>query len=1192
MRAALTCIILLSALLLRAEVKTVSFSDMAAYHVRAVAHLEPLPLGLGASVVTVAQGPVRFDDPVYSLAPGVHRLQFRDSDGYLDVRDAEGALEFSLAPVSATPIDWVRALYGRIGDESPFWNLSYVMTEWLIVDEDYVEPQVAAHVPRRVPAEDPPLTNDLRFTMFSVASEEMTFALEWPASVHPEGSILDLYGTRDLRSGDWSVVHTFSTDGIQAYTNTLPVSTIPGWHPNLEAPHDSSCVLSTNVVGNPLFSGECLTNIQWNCDHQPIASPPGFLWACDRGDGDGNGIPDAFEAKGHRLDSDGDGVSDLEELGAVEILPEDGFLWLDVSGTRNEITSSTGSDYVWSNIFPDRTFGGKKLNWSQMCLDGFWNLVPDVNWRQDQVNSWNETNDLFRTDFSRGGVTVMAMPGNLYADRSWNSGMYLDSVVTNGTEYAVFEWKNVGIEGVSSASGPLATFEILVPSDEPDTVYVSYFSVDDGFLSEGLRFGVQDSSRRSSVDSQNYYCVSRLGRSDFPRSRQTVKYKLGLNTHPRARDDYQDPGQLGSFNTNAYYTVMVRAEDGPAMVSFVGDGESDLVDPSFVLGKGKESQVRLLKGKTYTAFSSGPVAFSETSSSGAVITPGGADGDVSVVSSVQFSTVDERDVDGNDVSRIVVSPDLNGVLRWSGACHPSCDPDGIWRLRCQSACGCGRCEVKGTYSYEGYCLPVNLGPCRCPQEGDDSQTIISCPDTLFNNDDSDRVAGEKDSDLGSSTGPEDNPLADDDVVPMTITFGVSNGRGTARISSSGGKLRFWDSKEKRHEICLPKTISDIALPHTEQLWVEAKGISSSYEDQSVSVTWETSSGRHSGGLTKKITSVEPIVEPVCSEEKTVGDDKYIYNPSCLVNDGRSAWFKATWQPSDYPASRVTWTCENRGVRFWRGNTGDEVCVRTSASAGSMNNLSLRFGDCASVAPKLGFEIVESRTVKIYVVPVVATVGNATPHLQSGVFKRVNEIMSQCGVSFSVVECSEIEFSGVSRISARDPSSYSHLRRTAGLNDGLVVYVVSRMRGAAPAFVFELGDREMVVSSACSGEDVAHEICHSFRLNDIYCNSHENPYGKLNAIKAADGYVSQGAFKEIHDWNSGSGARYYPSELLRMHLIPRFLMYGGTESSAVDIPLDEVKGVRNGDHNAALFEDDNTKIGRGNMIIYDSLLIEE
>ena len=75
MRSALTCIILLGAISLRAEVKTVSFSDMAAYHVRAVAHLEPLPLGLGASVVTVAQGPVRFDDPVYSLTKKITSVE-------------------------------------------------------------------------------------------------------------------------------------------------------------------------------------------------------------------------------------------------------------------------------------------------------------------------------------------------------------------------------------------------------------------------------------------------------------------------------------------------------------------------------------------------------------------------------------------------------------------------------------------------------------------------------------------------------------------------------------------------------------------------------------------------------------------------------------------------------------------------------------------------------------------------------------------------------------------------------------------------------------------------------------------------------------------------------------------------------------------------------------------------------------
>ena len=62
--------------------------------------------------------------------------------------------------------------------------------------------------------------------------------------------------------------------------------------------------------------------------------------------------------------------------------------------------------------------------------------------------------------------------------------------------------------------------------------------------------------------------------------------------------------------------------------------------------------------------------------------------------------------------------------------------------------------------------------------------------------------------------------------------------------------------------------------------------------------------------TENITCVAPVVEPVCAEEKTAYEERFIYNPSCLVNAGRPAYFKASWESADYPASRVSWPSDN------------------------------------------------------------------------------------------------------------------------------------------------------------------------------------------------------------------------------------------------------------------------------------------
>ena len=100
------------------------------------------------------------------------------------------------------------------------------------------------------------------------------------------------------------------------------------------------------------------------------------------------------------------------------------------------------------------------------------------------------------------------------------------------------------------------------------------------------------------------------------------------------------------------------------------------------------------------------------------------------------------------------------------------------------------------------------------------------------------------------------------------------------------------------------------------------------------------------------------------------------------------------------------------------------------------------------------------------------------------------------------------------------------------------------------------------------------------------------FGKRNAIVVASTQVVNTDFPNPYDRNGGSGTRYYPPECMRTHLIPRMLMYGGQVSASIDMPLGKFKAVRSEGANAALFEDNFSACGADNLVIANSILIEE
>ena len=103
------------------------------------------------------------------------------------------------------------------------------------------------------------------------------------------------------------------------------------------------------------------------------------------------------------------------------------------------------------------------------------------------------------------------------------------------------------------------------------------------------------------------------------------------------------------------------------------------------------------------------------------------------------------------------------------------------------------------------------------------------------------------------------------------------------------------------------------------------------------------------------------------------------------------------EPADYPASRVSWSSDNAQVRFLGGSTGAEVCVWALGSAGTYSRLSLQFGDCPSARPSFGVKTVTARTVRVFVIPLIAKESSTLPKLDADIWTQVSNVYAQCGV---------------------------------------------------------------------------------------------------------------------------------------------------------------------------------------------------
>ena len=139
-------------------------------------------------------------------------------------------------------------------------------------------------------------------------------------------------------------------------------------------------------------------------------------------------------------------------------------------------------------------------------------------------------------------------------------------------------------------------------------------------------------------------------------------------------------------NSNAYYWVDIVVLNASALVTFTGDGESSLADPSFIARPGETNRVLLLIGKTYHAESRMTITCVGWSSAEIEVRQESPTS-LSVLWPVTIETVQMRD--GLSFAMTVIPDCLGGGFTWTNSCCSISSSGGnTFTYSCNDTCHC------------------------------------------------------------------------------------------------------------------------------------------------------------------------------------------------------------------------------------------------------------------------------------------------------------------------------------------------------------------------------------------------------------------------------------------------------------------------------------------------------------------------
>ncbi len=212
------------------------------------------------------------------------------------------------------------------------------------------------------------------------------------------------------------------------------------------------------------------------------------------GDLDGDGLANLCEyvigTSPRSVDSDGDGIPDRTEVGWWEYAgPMPVF---DVSGGTNLLRASRNY-YADTFIVPlPFLVHGAGYMHTNMTIG----VCGMIGLMSDRKSSYSFSVPSGNYDLPNYGVSsyhtaVAAYWDYLCSPADSGAQIAVADVETNGLRYAVVEYSNVRLYSQRNDASCVATFQIVIPEAEPNTVYVHYISMSDAFDGASATIGAQ-----------------------------------------------------------------------------------------------------------------------------------------------------------------------------------------------------------------------------------------------------------------------------------------------------------------------------------------------------------------------------------------------------------------------------------------------------------------------------------------------------------------------------------------------------------------------------------------------------------------------------------------------------------------------------------------------------------------------------
>lgn len=414
---------------------------------------------------------------------------------------------------------------------------------------------------------------------------------QWPSGTGAPVSGLEVYARHDLVTNDWSGIGTAPVDASDnSAVIELPSTLLPdGWSSSMfftlgfaidtdgDGLSDAFETLVTRTDPSLVDTdGDGLADDwEYAMGLDPL-SDEGDDGAAADADGDGFSNLEEYWYGTHPAiaDSDGDGLDDRHEIGMVEELRGADFLWLDTTGHASALGTSSTYDTVRTKIplpFGVEVNGVCYTN-AQIDLDGLVTLINPDRQSASIGSGYGCTGGVSNHLWSADHVTIAAYNTDVYARpraNDWGSTFTHGVATNNGVVYSVVEYRNVSHYNLGIGTSARMSFQVILPANETNVVYVSYLNVDDAIsaLDRSQDFGIQLPATNC-VPGRGVYSNVSWGKYDGCFAQPlTLKYTLGTGTNPNAADGDGD-GLSDCEEVFAYHS-------DPYCVDTDGDGLND-----------------------------------------------------------------------------------------------------------------------------------------------------------------------------------------------------------------------------------------------------------------------------------------------------------------------------------------------------------------------------------------------------------------------------------------------------------------------------------------------------------------------------------------------------------------------------------------------------------------------------------------